>query len=261
MLRLGLILLAFWPVWPWYLNRLSDGSDEPWGLLALGVLALLFWQSPPAVLDPERSKQTQSLTFIWLLLYLIGFAWLPDLLKALLAMLALASVLASGRGPQPGIYGLALLSLPWLASLQFYLGFPMRWLIAQGAVLMLRLNGLNVTAEGAALHWGQQIVLIDAPCSGVKMLWVAGLLACLLMYWHQLNWKKALILSGLTFAGVLLANLSRAVTLFYFEAGIFSEPRGMHTLSGLTAFALLSLAVVKLSAILKSRGQPYASAV
>lgn len=260
MWRPGLLLMAFWPVWPWYLSRLSDGSDEPWGLFALALLALLIWQAPPSESKPAHHR-ADWLMMTWLLLYLLGFAWLPDLLKALLAMLALASVLASGRGPQPGIYGLALLSLPWLASLQFYLGFPMRWLIAQGAVLMLRLNGLNVTAEGAALHWGQQIVLIDAPCSGVKMLWVAGLLACLLMYWHQLNWKKALILSGLTFAGVLLANLSRAVTLFYFEAGIFSEPRGMHTLSGLTAFALLSLAVVKLSAILKSRGQPYASAV
>ena len=27
--------LAFWPVWQWYLRRMVDGSDEPFGVLAL----------------------------------------------------------------------------------------------------------------------------------------------------------------------------------------------------------------------------------
>lgn len=248
-LKAGLLLLAFWPVWPWYLSRLSDGSDEPWGLLALVVLGLLLWLNPPVYSTESGSDRSVMLL---LGLYLLGCLWLPELLRALLAVLALAALAASGRGAQPGIYGLALLSLPWLASLQFYLGYPMRWLLGQGAVFLLRLNGLKVVADGAALRWGEQTVLIDAPCSGVRMLWVGGFLACLLIYWYQLRWPQALLLALATFAGVLLANLSRAVTLFYFEAGIFKQPPGLHTLSGLTAFALLSLALIWLSRVLKS---------
>jgi hypothetical protein len=33
--------VTFWPVWQWYVARLTDGSDEPWGVVALGT-ALLF---------------------------------------------------------------------------------------------------------------------------------------------------------------------------------------------------------------------------
>src|SRR5262245_40553182 len=38
---LAIELLAFWPVWRWYVHRLSDQSDEAWGVVAL-VTAVLF---------------------------------------------------------------------------------------------------------------------------------------------------------------------------------------------------------------------------
>jgi hypothetical protein len=38
---LAIELLALWPVWRWYVHRLSDQSDEAWGIVAL-VTAVLF---------------------------------------------------------------------------------------------------------------------------------------------------------------------------------------------------------------------------
>ena len=34
-LLLALQLIAFWHIWVWYLKRITDISDEPWGILAL----------------------------------------------------------------------------------------------------------------------------------------------------------------------------------------------------------------------------------
>ena len=45
MLSTRLFLLAqfvtFWPVWRWYIERMVDGSDEPWGILALATVVIL----------------------------------------------------------------------------------------------------------------------------------------------------------------------------------------------------------------------------
>ena len=32
--------VAFWPVWRWYGERITDGSDEPWGIVALATHAI-----------------------------------------------------------------------------------------------------------------------------------------------------------------------------------------------------------------------------
>ena len=59
-LLLAAMVAAPWPVWRWYVARLSDGSDEPFGLVAL--LAewfitklehrLLRWR-PPQLAGPD----------------------------------------------------------------------------------------------------------------------------------------------------------------------------------------------------------------
>jgi len=42
---LALQAAALWPIWLWYAKRTADGSDEPWGLLALGAVLLCAYAS------------------------------------------------------------------------------------------------------------------------------------------------------------------------------------------------------------------------
>jgi hypothetical protein len=42
-LQLIAAILAFWPIWFWYCERISDRSDEPLGVLALITVIALSW--------------------------------------------------------------------------------------------------------------------------------------------------------------------------------------------------------------------------
>src|SRR5690606_31711754 len=112
--------------------------------------------------------------------YAAGYHFLPPLVRAGLAALALGLALSRWRFGvwlHPGVTGLLLLSLPVVPTLQFYLGYPMRWLVAALASAMLRLAGYAVRPEGACLDWAGKLVALDAPCSGVRMLWAGLFLA------------------------------------------------------------------------------------
>ena len=56
--------LCFWPVWRWYAQRLDDGSDEPWAIVALLAAALLTWPRQGFRLDPRdvllRANEIQN---------------------------------------------------------------------------------------------------------------------------------------------------------------------------------------------------------
>ncbi|WP_034923523.1 archaeosortase/exosortase family protein, partial [Candidatus Accumulibacter vicinus] len=61
-------------------------------------------------------------------------------------------------------------------SLQFYGGYPLRVLAGSLAVALLQLNGLAVERAGAVLLWDGRQIAIDAPCSGLRMLWAGAYL-------------------------------------------------------------------------------------
>src|SRR5262249_56884850 len=116
------------------------------------------------------------------------FHFLAPLPRAAIAATAIAATVSSmrfGRRLHLGVWGLLLLALPVVASLQFYLGFPMRAVVAKLAAPMLQINGFAVVAEGASLNWNGDPILIDAPCSGVKMLWTGFYLTCALASYYN----------------------------------------------------------------------------
>ena len=140
----------------------------------------------------------------------------------------------------------ALLSLPLLASLQFYLGFPLRLLVARPASAMLRAAGLLVFSEGTALRWKEQLIEIDAPCSGIKMLWAGGYLVCTLAVIYRLSWRRTLAAGALGIVVIVLGNLWRATALFYLEAGLIKMPAWSHNAIGVAAFVVTALALIAL---------------
>lgn len=226
-------MLAFWPVWDWFIRRTFDSSDEPWGLLALATLLLFLARKT------EEPAGSLVLPAVMVLGYAVAAPFSPPLVAAVLAVTALAATVSQTRfgiSMHLGVWGLALLSLPLLSSLQFYLGYPLRLLAGAGAAALVRLSGLPVFSDGALLCWGSQAVAVDAPCSGIRMLW-AGLylvfgLACF-CGWRQ---RTTVAMVAVALLAVLLGNVFRSASLFFLEAGLVGAPAWVHPGVGVVVF-------------------------
>lgn len=234
----GIVVLAILatniPVLEWYGTRLRDGGDEPWGLLAL-ALALL--------LAPRESwRRPLSAGASWLVAGCVGFAtlgaaagWVPPLVHAGLVAVALGVALGSGPGAW-GRCGLLLLSLPVLATVQFYAGYPLRVLTAEISRWLLWIAGTGVERAGVLLRGPEGSVVVDAPCSGVAMLWTGAVLASALAAWHRLSARAAVRLALGAALVVLVANGVRAALLYFVETGAWPAADWVHLTIGLLVF-------------------------
>jgi exosortase/archaeosortase family protein len=235
---------AFWPVWRWYIQRMMDGSDEPWGILAcITVLVLLTrkgaWTAPSVLTITICSAITA--------IYALNYASLPPLFRGVLAVIALALSLSSicyGRTLQAGIAGLMLVSLPLIASLQFYGGFPIRVITAFVSSHLLGLFGYQVQAQGTLLYWLGEIIAVDAPCAGIKMLWTALYLNFTLAAWRDLGFLSTWLSTSVTLFSVFIGNILRATLLFFTESGILTAPNIAHEAIGTLVFAFVALAIL-----------------
>ncbi|HKQ78478.1 MAG TPA: archaeosortase/exosortase family protein [Blastocatellia bacterium] len=267
---LAVELLAFWPVWRWYVHRINDQSDEAWGVVAL-VTAVLFalWhrQESGSGIDkivtlssPQRRRERGGfaegkreergliLPAMLLVCYALSYHFISPLPRAVIAVTAIAATISAIRFGQRlhlGLWGLLLLALPVVASLQFYLGFPMRAVVAELAAPMLQLNGFAVVAEGACLNWNGDLILIDAPCSGVKMLWTGFFLTFTLACYYRLNAKRTALACVGAFSAIIIGNTFRAAALFYVEAGAanLSLPNWTHEGVGVVIFLVTAVAI------------------
>jgi exosortase/archaeosortase family protein len=234
---------------------MTDSTDERWSLLALATVTLFSLYGRAAVQEKNKrgASEVKATLFpptLALLTYCAAYAVLPPLARAGLAATALGltlSALCFGRRLHTGMLGLIYLSLPLIPTLQFYGGYPLRVLVAAAASPLIRLGGFAVLQEGACLNWNGQLIWIDAPCSGVRMLWTGMYLACTLACLYGLRCLKTLLVLALALPAIILGNIFRAVTLFYLEAGIIEMPGWAH--DGAGVFAFLIVAGVILAAV------------
>ena len=211
-------LLALHPVFIWMARRAVDGSDEPWGLFALCGAIVVVTRS-------ARQEELVENPNFWsfpsvLLLYIVSLWWFSPLPRALIAMTALALLCMSlfqRNRFNLGLVVLFWLSLPLMASLQFYGGYPLRVLVAELAGHLLRLSGEPVTRVGVHLQQGGHVVSVDAACSGLKMLWSGGVATALLVSWFSLPPLRALAALTSAAAILIVANVFRAAALFQWE--------------------------------------------
>ncbi len=161
-------------------------------------------------------------------------------------MLALAVFLASALPARPAapLATLLLLALPIIASLQFYLGYPLRSFTAQATAPLLQLLDIDAQAAGASLQWSGGSVLVDPPCAGIGMLWVGSFTAALLSYLNDAGARRTLVNGLVAAALVLVANVLRNTALFFPESGLVHWPDAAHRLVGLAAFALALVPVI-----------------
>lgn len=252
---LGLQFLALMPTWAWMVQRMRDGSDDPLGLLALVALAALTWN--------RRRELRASPRLGWLVLAGAGAVLatllrtglgvlpaLPPLAAGLVAVLALACGLLAflprnvGRLP---VAGLAVLALPLLSSLQFYAGYPLRVVTAEASRWLLA-PGFQVMREGTSLMVDGRLVIVDAPCSGVQMVWLGYFTACAVALWARRGdqtFLRRLPMVGLL---VLAGNIVRNSVLIACEGAGHPLAPWAHNALGLVVLALVCGAIARLMA-------------
>lgn len=240
--RAALLLAAFWPVWRWYVDRLRHGSDEPYGLVPLLIAAaIVAARARHSAVAPAGSD---TATILWVFAYTGTSGLLPPLFQAVFAMLALAAFASRwllGQRIDLGLLGLLLLSLPVIASLQFYVGYPLRRVAAEASAWLLRMIGFAVRCDGVALLYRDRELLVDAPCSGVRMLWVTAVVVCGLGAWHRTPPRRLVAAGGLAVLLALFGNALRAATLFQSDVGLLPAIPAGHALAGMLAQALVLL--------------------
>ena len=239
-LWLGLLAAALWPTWWWMGQRMVDGSDDPLGLLALSALA--------AVVCLHRRVLRPSPRLGWLSLALAGAVtatatrpYLPDLASALIALLSLAAGLAAflpTRVATAPVIGLSVLSLPLLASLQFYAGYPLRVITAEVSRWLLA-AGHEVTRSGSSLLVNGHLIMVDAPCSGVQMVWLGYFTACLVALPAAHGNRTFLMRLPVVSVLVLTGNILRNTLLVAAEASGRHLPGWAHETVGLVVLAMV----------------------
>ncbi|MGJ7494807.1 exosortase Q [Variovorax sp. RT4R15] len=237
---LALQAVALTPTWLWMAARLRDGSDDPLGLLALASLALLVWQLRHDLRASPRLGWLALAAGGTLAATLLRIA-LPPLAASLLAVLALACGLMAflpRRVAALPVAGLAVLALPLLSSLQFYAGYPLRVVTAEASRWLLA-PGFGVAREGTSLLVDGRLVIVDAPCSGVQMVWFGYFTACAVALWASRSDRAFLARLPAVGLLVLAGNILRNSVLVAFEAADRPLAPWAHN-----AFGLLVLAAV-----------------
>lgn len=237
---------ALTPHWIWMARRMHDGSDDPLGLLALVALAMLVWSVRRELRPAPRLGWLAIATFGTLSAALLRTGLgplpaMPPLAAALLAVLAMACGLLAflpRRVAGLPVALLALLALPLLSSLQFYAGYPLRVITAEASRWLL-MTGFSVAREGSSLLVDGQLVIVDAPCSGVQMAWFGYFTACVVALWSERDGRSFLARLPAIGLMVLGGNIVRNSVLVAFEAAGHAPPAWLHDTVGLSLLALV----------------------
>lgn len=259
-----LLVLAFWPVWQWYLLRYIDQSDEPLGIIALltaiGIAAFSTHRS--GWLSARRSQFGLIAGILLCGLYVATFNVAPQAVHALIALLALAFIchgLIANSALNSGTWSLVILSMPIVATLNFYLGYPLRLLSTTAAAFMLKLSGFAIEQRATELIWGSHVVEVDAPCSGVKMLWFSAYIAAALCAYYGISFRKTLIALTAALISAVLANMVRVTSLFMLDTTSIAVPplieEILHQGVGVVAFALCAAGIVFAVSRLRTDGE------
>ncbi len=241
---LGFQALAFWPVLGWYGSRMAEPGEEAWGITGLLAAAWVVYKGRSGA----EGQGIRGVGIGWAPVtatcaYAAAFPWLSPLPRAILALIALACLLPSlGLRPRAVLHaaGFLFLSLPIMPSLQFYLGYPLRILSGETAARLLNLAGIPAVREGAMLNWRDHAVFIDAPCSGVKMLWAGMMLAWALSALRGMGPWRTAGMAGAAFGAVVAGNILRTTALFFLETGAVRAPAWAHSAVGVAGFAAVA---------------------
>ncbi len=251
------VCLACWPALFWVWGRWFEMPGYFLGPVVFSGI-LTYWVCL-VVVDRAGRQTSFKLGLSWtccsafiVLLFAAFHRHVPRLVSCGLLFLAVAFMMLATlnretRRRSLAIVPLAVLSLDLSASLQFYLGWPLRVMVGKMTSLMMM---KTVEPVGAGLSDGVSTVFIDAPCSGVRMLCSSVLLASLVALSARLGSFRTV---ALVFAGVVVAVLGnswRAASLFILETRL-NMGSTAHIAIGLIVFVACAVLIVWLGVYLK----------
>lgn len=162
-------------------------------------------------------SKSSAFCIAFIIMYCVSFSMVPPLVRCLIALMALGVVAwnycAQTNRNALALFGLLALSSPVLASLQFFIGFPLRVLVTNATALLLKVGGLAITVSGTAFEHNARMVLVDSPCSGINMLWVGCYLCFVLCWIKQLSAVRSILFLAFTVSSVIAANVGRTGAL------------------------------------------------
>jgi exosortase/archaeosortase family protein len=238
---IAVVLVALWPVWSWSVDRFLDGSDEPWGVLAIAALGVLLFRDRAAFTGAPRPGWVLAASAATCAA-VVTTAWLPALMRGVLASLAVTAALMAvrrGRIPMLAYLTLALLSLPILSSLQFYLGYPLRVITAEATAGLLSAVGFQAERTGSALTVNGALVIVDAPCAGIHMAWAAYFTASVAGAWPGHSSRDYLVRTSCVGLIVIVMNVLRNTVLVFLEARPAGLSDAWHETTGVVGFAVV----------------------
>jgi exosortase/archaeosortase family protein len=211
------VAAATWHVWVWWQDRIRFGADAAWGLLPF-ALAFLSLTTATRLAAATRADLRPAAAA------LVGYAalapWAPPSVAAWFAFAALfaATCAAVGRRAAPPAFGLLFLALPVVPQLDFFAGYPLRaatTVVAQGVLGAAREGFVRA---GATLVRDGRVFAVDTPCSGVKSLWTALLLAAALAAFLRLPLRRSLPLALVAVAATVVGNGMRTAAIVLAES-------------------------------------------
>lgn len=219
--ELVLLLVAFWHSVYWFILRTSDNSDEPWGLISLATVLVLVVSAWNRKASFFNAGKLVPISIVLIIAYCASFVMVPPLVRCLIAVCAVGVVVWHRCLPEKrnaiALFGFLILSSPLIASLQFFIGFPLRLLVTNISAVVMQFSGTAVAVAGTSFEHHNRMILVDSPCSGINMLW-AGFYFCFVLCWTKhLSPVRSTLLMIFAVTGVLLTNVSRATVLVYVD--------------------------------------------
>ncbi|WDE98663.1 archaeosortase/exosortase family protein [Lentisphaera profundi] len=236
-------LLANWTSLVWLGHRFIASDSHC--LVALFILAFFLYRQDwkNTRIDKQALILSSGLSF----LTLIGlFLNIPEIALAFIFALNL-NLLCSKAFERKWLwpsFALLLLSLPIISSIQFFLGYPLRLFSTQASAILLKIGGIHVQAHGTVLEWQGRQTIVDAPCSGINMLWAGLLLIAIIAIHEKMKAKAFFKFFGLGFCLIIASNIIRNTALFYLENTPLELPEFSHSAVGLFIFTLYIFAIL-----------------
>lgn len=254
-----LLILTFSPVYIWLGKRFYDPSDMFFGWIPVLFLLIVFISNEiKKGKKSEKEPPSQGLLIlisILLSLYSLSYFTHFPMIRAILAFTTLSTYMSFRIEKKLfnfSTWGLFMLSLPIMATMQFYLGYPMRYFVATIASAVLNICGYAVTVVGVTLHWESYIISVDAPCSGLKMVYSGALTVCILCFINKFNHFKILLFSMIAFIIIVMSNIARILALFLVEAEVLKlNPDSVHTPIGLICYTSAIISLLFICEIIK----------
>jgi len=246
MLLIMLQVISFWPAWYWYIMRLADGSDDSWGVIALLTILILCLLRGQRI-DCALHDNYMLVAVILIAFYAVFYHSLSPMTRTLIALSTIAYTLSIRYlriFRHPALWGLLILALPVFSSLTFYFSYPLRRIAGLISISLIRIIGIPVSLDGTMLRWQSNLIWIDAPCSGIRMLWTTFYLFFTLSVLMNLRFKTTFLLAPVSLFIAIFGNALRSSSLFLLEIKRVSVPSWMHTGVGVLSFIFSSLILV-----------------